>query len=615
MLVLVATVMAAVLSTAFLAAQGTSIGIAGNVRDHAAARHVAESGLDVAIAHVRQNTTWRTDRTNGTWATDVALGGGTFTIVGEDGQDTTGDGIITVPTEGDGSLSDDATDAVTLTVTGKVNGVTHVVRSVVTPKGSGGGGTGGGLASSDASFLGEAADDKAGKGVAIVGDVNNDGYADIAIGAEKNDAGGTDAGKVYLFFGKASGWSTGTSVSAADASYVGTAGDKLGKSIAGAGDVNGDGYDDILVGAEKDDTAGADAGKVYVILGKASGWSTNVSIDTADASFVGEAAGDKAGKTVAGVGDVNNDGYDDFVVAAKDAEFDPGTKTGLSYLILGKASGWSTNVSLSTADASYGGEKAGDKSGGSVAGAGDVNGDGYADFLIGAEKQDTNGKDAGKVYLILGKASGWATGVSLAAADASYNGEAAGDKAGKSVAGVGDVNGDGKADFVVGAEKQATGGVDAGKAYVIFGKASGWTTNASLATANASYFGENTKDKAGKSVAKAGDVNGDGFGDFLVGAPDNADAGTKAGKTYLIYGKSSGWSANVSLANADASYTGENTNDKSGDSLAGGGDVDGNGTGDFLISAPDSSAAANKAGEVHLVLGTGGYTVVWTVTP
>jgi len=133
LLALLAVAVAVTLAVTFLGAQSTSVGIARNIQDHAKARHVAESGLELAVAHIRSNDNWRSDRPNGTWVTDEAFGPGTFTIAGQDGVDADGDGAITVPAEGDGDLTDDPAELVTLSATGKVGGTTHVVRAVIRP--------------------------------------------------------------------------------------------------------------------------------------------------------------------------------------------------------------------------------------------------------------------------------------------------------------------------------------------------------------------------------------------------------------------------------------------------------------------------------------------------
>ncbi|MCK4660672.1 MAG: hypothetical protein KAV82_14215 [Phycisphaerae bacterium] len=133
LLVLIAVAIAVTLACSFLAAQSTTIGICGNLENHSNARHVAESGLELAIAYVRSDNDWRSLQSHGAWVTGEPFGEGTFTIVGEDGVDTDGDGAA----DGDGDLADDPDDPLTLTVTGKVNGASHVVRAVVTPVPSG----------------------------------------------------------------------------------------------------------------------------------------------------------------------------------------------------------------------------------------------------------------------------------------------------------------------------------------------------------------------------------------------------------------------------------------------------------------------------------------------
>ena len=133
LLALLAVAIAATLAMSFLSSQSTTIGISRNIQDQSKARHVAESGLELAIAHIRSNDTWRTDHSNGTWVTGESFGPGTFTIVGQDGADADGDEVISVPAEGDGDLTDDNSDLLTLIVTGQVNGTTHVVRAVIEP--------------------------------------------------------------------------------------------------------------------------------------------------------------------------------------------------------------------------------------------------------------------------------------------------------------------------------------------------------------------------------------------------------------------------------------------------------------------------------------------------
>ena len=207
------------------------------------------------------------------------------------------------------------------------------------------------LGNVNTSFRGEGDLDSSGYSVAGAGDVNGDGYDDILIGAYRNEA-----GRSYLILGKPSGWSMDADLSTSDASFPGEdTDDYSGLSVAGAGDVNGDGYDDIMIGASRNDDGGTDAGQSYLILGKPSGWAMDTDLSESDASFLGEDADDWSGISVTGAGDVNGDGYDDILIGAEG-----GNNAGQTYLILGKASGWAMDTDLSASDASFRGEDADD---------------------------------------------------------------------------------------------------------------------------------------------------------------------------------------------------------------------------------------------------------------
>jgi hypothetical protein len=411
----------------------------------------------------------------------------------------------------------------------------------------------------------------AGGSVGDAGDVNGDGFDDFLI---------SSGNKIYLIFGKPSGWKMDQDLSTADASfnyepdYA-----SIYRPVAGAGDVNGDGYDDILIGAYSGNTAG----KTSLIFGKSSGWKINQSLSTADASFIGEDEGDWSGCSVDGAGDVNGDGYDDILIGAYGND-DGGNSAGKTYLIFGKSSGWKINQSLSNANASFIGVEDGDSSGMSVAGAGDVNGDGYNDILIGAWSHDDQN---GNVYLFLGKKSGWILDQSYSTADASFFNENTSNKLGLCVSGAGDVNGDGYDDILMGDM------VGPGKTYLIFGKDIGWKRDQDISNADASFLGDGVN--SGACLTGAGDVNVDGYDDFLIGEKQNRC------NIYLILGKNQGWQKDEELANADASFITDNSVGYGPIRwIAGVGDVNNDGGSDFIALKKWDSYA-----KVFLITGLG----------
>ena len=399
-----------------------------------------------------------------------------------------------------------------------------------------------------------------------------------------------------------------TSLSKVNASFIGEDIEaEFGISVASAGDVNGDGFEDFLFGASLNDKGGENAGQTYLFLGRAAGdWGLDLSLSQADASFIGEVIDDRSGFSVASAGDVNGDGFDDFLIGAYSND-DGGTNAGQTYLFLGRAAAdWGMDLSLSQANASFIGEAAFDLSGFFVTFAGDINGDGFGDFLIGAPYNDEGGGSAGQTYLFLGKATAdWGMDLSLSQADASFIGEAGDDASGMSIASAGDVDGDGFGDFLIGANGNDEGGLNAGQTYLFLGRAAAdWGMDLILSNADASFIGEAIDDRSGSSISSAGDVNNDGFGDFLIGAHDNDESGLNAGQTYLFLGKATAdWGMDLNLSQADASFIGENAFDRSGSSISSAGDVNNDGFGDFLIGASGNDEGGKDAGQSYLILG------------
>ena len=459
-----------------------------------------------------------------------------------------------------------------------------------------------GLSLADYSFVGENSDDWAGFSVASAGDVDGDGLDDLLVGAYGYD---WETGKAYLILGASLGGSSEIDLTLADYSLVGeNSNDRAGWSVSSAGDVDGDGLDDLFIGAFKNDEGGSDAGKAYLILGASLGGSSEIDLSLADYSFVGENSDDWAGVFVSSAGDVDGDGLDDLLVGATGND-DGGSDAGKAYLILGASLGSTSEIDLSLADYSFVGEKSDDYAGRSVSSAGDVDGDGLDDLFVGAFNNDDGGGHAGKAYLILGASLGSSSEIDLSLADYSFVGEDSDDYAGISVSSAGDVDGDGLDDLFVGAFNNDDGGSNAGKAYLILGASLGSTSEIDLSFADYSFVGENSDDYAGISVSSAGDVDGDGLDDLLVGASENDDNGSNAGKAYLILGASLSSTSDIDLADADYSFVGEYSDDYAGYSVTNVGDVNGDGLDDLVLGASQNDDGGLNAGKTYLILGGG----------
>jgi len=368
-------------------------------------------------------------------------------------------------------------------------------------------------------------------------------------------------------------------LSEADGKLVGEGRQDYAGSAVAAGDVDGDGIDEVLVGAPQEDAGGTEAGATYLVQGPTSG---EVSLSLASVKLKGEAADDGSGVSLA-VGDIDGDGVEDVLVGAwgRDAG---GADAGAAYLVSGPVA---SSSGLSVADAEFVGEEAGDRAARWLA-AGDVDGDGFEDVLVGAYGQDEGGEDGGVAYVVLGPAAGT---IDLSAADGRFVGEEAGDQAGWTLT-AGDVDGDGVEDVLVGACENDAGGDGAGAAYLLTGPAAG---TIDLSEADAKLVGEEPEDAAGYSLA-AGDVDGDGVEDLLVGAPGQDAGGSYAGAAYLVLGPAAG---TVDLSLAEAKIVGEEGGDAAGWSLEVA-DVDGDGIGDLVVGAYYEGTGGSNAGAVYL---------------
>ncbi len=432
--------------------------------------------------------------------------------------------------------------------TGSGNGAVHVFTGGAVPA----------LVNTPAVVLGGASAEQLGYAVALAGDANGDGYADILAGSPNT---GSNRGKVQVYRGDAT--------IALDAAHrlitingtMATTG-RFGAAVAPAGDVNGDGISDLLLAAPDQDGWGV----VKVFHG-----APDLPAATATWGVQGTANYQHMGECVASAGDVNADGYSDLLVGM------PGSSTdkGMVMLYLGSATGLPATPSWTKQ-----GENINDGFGRCVASAGDVNGDGYSDVLVGAPGWPfgVTNQWQGKAYLFLGSAGGLS-----ASAAWTKTGPQTESRFGYSLSSAGDVNGDGYSDVIIGAYTQVNApGTGEGGAYVFHGSGAGLPATASWSVVSQQHSPSNTS-AFGTSVSLAGDVNGDGYDDVIIG--DNyyehaADGGANRGGAFVFHGSAAGLSATPDWAAYGANY-----GDEFGNCVSFAGDVNGDGYSDVVIGA------------------------------
>ncbi len=402
------------------------------------------------------------------------------------------------------------------------------------------------------------------------GDWNGDGYTDLAVGNPYDDTGGTDQGRVDVYYGGPTGYAQNPNWSVFGHSPTG----HLGWSVGNAGDVDNDGCEDLVIG--EPDAGGPSfpgAGAAYLYRGSRSGLSTSPSWTITGGSVISH-----LGTSVAGAGDVNGDGFADVVIGAP--TYSPG---GQAYVYLGSANGLGANPAWSAS-----GGNNGDNFGFCVASGGDINGDGYSDVVIGAPLKETgsNLTDEGMAFVFYGSSSGLAMNAGW-----SGHGGQAGMEFGFAIAS-GDLNNDGLSEVVIGAPNYNNGGnANAGEIFVFAGQTTGLQTPPVIFIP-----GHAASDQYGRALA-VGDVNNDGFADLAVGAPTSNSAFPTGGLVDLYLGS-------AGLLNGPVwTIQGPGSGALFGYALGLSGDITGDGVGDILVGIPSYSGTGPQTGAINIFYG------------
>ena len=420
-------------------------------------------------------------------------------------------------------------------------------------------------------------DDRMGYDVALV-DLDGDGYQDVISGAPFYSSG--DPGRVYVSYGAA------TLSSSLSTYFYGPTNSYAGFALDRAGDVDGDGTDDLIIGAYASTES---ASRVYVVLGSTAGHSGGNAL-TSEIAFSG---GAKLGYSVAGGGDVDGDGYDDLLMGSRTTD-----SSGAVYLVYGSSSltGGSvsseTVVTSSQSSALFGYI-------GTLAMVGDLDGDGYDEAALGAYRYEVSDNE-GAVGVIYGSASGWSSGSFPSGVDAYVTADEETAYLHRT-APVGDLDDDGYDDLAMGAPFANS---YRGEVYLFYGSATQMSGSYDSGDADSEWRGEMESDYLGRSLS-GGDVDGDGRSDLLLGANGNDDGGSSAGSTYVVLGGAYAGSHRIEDS-AVATWVGGGSNYNSGWALAAG-DANGDGYADVLTGAYNapSSSGSPTYGAAYLFLGTG----------
>jgi VCBS repeat-containing protein len=442
-----------------------------------------------------------------------------------------------------------------------------------------------------------------GTSVSEAGDINGDGYADFIIGDSNYNA-------AHVVFGQASELDSTIDLSTLDGinGFTLSAENSI-NSVNSAGDINGDGYDDLIIGVPYASTSGpfSSEGSSYVYFGKADGFNSNINLNELNGSngfsISSTLPNSYVGSSVSHAGDINGDGFDDILVSVPGESNNPGD----AYVVFGKATGFDTNLDVNSLDSDAGIRimNAGDVSDGiQVSNLGDVNGDGFDDVIFTVRQED----EPTDAYIIYGNNTGFSNSIDLATLTTDAGVYLSGfgyTENGLSVNEAGDFNGDGINDILIGDSQYSN---NTGASYVIFGNTgfSGEFDVTQLDGRNGFRIdGISEGDRSGAAISGGGDINGDGFDDIVIGAPRViVDSSEDAGQSYVLFGDESGFGATLDLATIDGSngfkVSGIDEYHESGAAVSIVGDVNGDGFDDLLVSSP---YANNDEGASYLIYG------------
>ncbi|MEH1919023.1 beta strand repeat-containing protein [Nostoc sp.] len=440
--------------------------------------------------------------------------------------------------------------------------------------------------------------------VSNAGDINSDGIDDVIIGAflaSPNDL--YNSGQSYVVFGSKGGFDAEFSLSSLNGTNGFTIngineGDFLG-SVSNAGDINGDGIDDVIIGAFRASPNGSYSGQSYVVFGSKNDFDAQFNLSTLNGTngftINGINEGDGLGWSLSSAGDINGDGIDDLIIGARFA--DPnGSYSGQSYVVFGSKDGFDAQFNLSTLNGTNGfainGIEEGDFSGWSVSSTGDINGDGIDDLIIGAFFADPNGNRSGQSYVVFGSNGDFDAQFNLSTLNGTngftINGINESYSLGWSVSSAGDINGDGIDDLIIGAPDASPNGELSGQSYVVFGSKGGFDAQFNLSTLNGTngftINGTDIVDYSGRSVSSAGDINGDGIDDLIIG-----EGGS--GESYVVFGSKGGFRAQLDLStlNGTNGFTlnGYGGSPFSSSVSSSAGDINSDGIDDLILSSLD----------------------------